>query len=333
MLDALLAECARLGVHIETGADVRAARRTEGGGFEVESSRGTFAAAKRLVIAAGGITYSSTGSCGDGYALAAAFGHEVELPRPALAALVPAPAFPELAGVSVSDVELTLHAGRKRLAAVRGPLLFTHTGLSGPAALNLSLEVARLLNAEPQSTTEDIRPSAFGLRNDSCPESRTPKAAQASRSGGETSIIVDFAPTHSREELVVALVARARSETKRTLENSGLDGLPVPARLGVALAKRTGLDPGRRMGSLSERDYVRVAGEAKGLSLLLAEPLKSKEAMVTVGGVAMKTLDPKTMESRLVPGLRFAGEVLAPAGPCGGYNLLMAFATGWAAGR
>jgi predicted flavoprotein YhiN len=326
MLEALLAECTRRGVRIETGADVSAARRLEGGGFEVETSRGVFAAARRLVIATGGITYSLTGSSGDGYALAESFGHTVEPPQPALAALTTSPAFRVLAGLSVPDAELALSVGGKRpVARTRGAVLFTHTGISGPAALDLSLELARLLSADSRVTENGEEP----------PETSpiTSGTAAFPRLWREASVLVDFAPALSHQELVAELVARARSETKRSLENAGLSGLHVPARLGVELAERSGLDPRRRLGSLSERDFVKLAAMAKGLTVSVTEPLKSKEAMVTVGGVAMKTLDPRTMESRLVPGLRFAGEVLAPAGPCGGYNLLMAFATGVAAGR
>ena len=296
LLEALLAEAERLKVEIVTGAAVRSACTREGGGFAVQSPRGEFAAARRLVIATGGMTYPATGSSGDGYALAESFGHGVEPPRPALGAMATSPAFPDLAGLSVRDARLELRERKKALAEARGPLLFTHEGVSGPAALNLSLEMIRL----------GLGPGA---------------AASA-----------DLAPGLTRDELVTALVARARAETKRTLENSGLEGLPLPARLGVELARRAGLDPRRRMGSLSERDFSRLAAAVKGLALTVEALPGPEVAMVTVGGVATKDLGPRTMESRLVPGLRFAGELLAPAGPCGGYNLLLAFATGTAAG-
>ena len=296
LLEALLAECARLGVRVEAGAAAHTARPLGGGGFEVETARGAFAATGRLVIAAGGMTYPSTGSAGDGYALAESFGHAVESPRPALGPLRTWPCFPNLAGVSVPDARLELGEGKKTLAKTRGPLVLTHDGISGPAALALSLESARR-----------------GL-------------------GAGAALVADLAPGLSREELAAEFVARARAETKRTLENSGLAGLAIPARLGVELARRAGLDPRRRMGSLSERDFARLAAAVKALALSVTEPPRPEEAMVTVGGVLTQDLDPRTMESRLVPGLRFAGELLAPAGPCGGYNLLMAFATGAAAG-
>jgi hypothetical protein len=297
VLEALLAEAARLQVEIITGAAVESARKTEGGGFEVETARGIFAATRRLVIATGGMTYPATGSSGDGYGLAESFGHAVEPPRPALGALATAPCFPKLAGLSVPDARAELRAGGKALASRRGPLLFTHGGLSGPAALDLSLEMAR------------------------------------AGAGCGAELAVDFAPGLSREELVAALVARARAETKRTMENSGLAALPVPARLAVELARRAGLDPRRRMAAFSLREFGALADAVKLLVLAVQEPPAVEEAMVTVGGVATKELDPRTLESRLVPGLRFAGELLAPAGSCGGYNLLMAFATGAAAGR
>ena len=297
LLDALLAEAARLGVRIETGAAARAARALDGGGFQVETARGTFAATGRLVIATGGMTWSATGSSGDGYALAEGFGHRVEPPRPALGPLATKPCFPTLAGVSVPDAAGSLRFAGGRRAGARGALLFTHRGLSGPVVLRLSLSLAR------------------------------------SGAEGQVPLVLDLAPALAREELVAELVARARAETKRTLENSGLEGLPFPARLGVELARRSGLDPRRRMGSLSERDFARLAAAAKALALVVTEPPGLEEAMVTVGGVSTQELDPRTMESRIVPGLRFAGELLAPAGPCGGYNLLEAFATGMAAGR
>ncbi len=325
-LEALLAECARRGVRIETGAAVESARRRDSGGFEVETSRGAFSSSAQLVIASGGITYSSTGSTGDGYRLAGAFGHEIEPPRSALGALATDPCFPELAGISVEDAEIALLAGGKKAAArTRGALLLTHAGISGPAALDMSLEMARL--AEGRRQKEEGRneegPAAGDPVSSFC---LLPSALPPS------SLLLDLAPALSREELVAGMVARARAETKRTLENAGLSGLPVPARLSAELARRSGLDPGRRMGSLSERDFGNLAGAAKALALAVTAPPKAREAMVTVGGVSTKNLDPRTLESRFVPGLRFAGELLSPAGPCGGYNLLMAFATGTAAG-
>ena len=291
MLEALLAEAGRLGVEIITNAAVTSASILETGGFDVATARGKFRAQKRLIIAAGGITYPSTGSSGDGYQLAESFGLETKTPRPALGELVLRSPFPELAGVPVPDA--ILKSGKRKS---RGALLFTHRGLSGPAALQMSLLLAR---------------------------------AEATQGAP---LIVDLAPETSREELLAALASRARAEGRRTLKHSGLKALPLPARVALELARRAKLDPGRRMAGLGRKDFSALIDAVKALYLVVEKAPRPEESMVTVGGVVIKDLDPRTLESRRVPGLRFAGEVLAPAGPCGGYNMFMAFATGTAAG-
>lgn len=294
LLESLRARAASLGAGLSAPAAVGRAKTAEGGGFEVALSGGDVLRCRRLIVATGGLTWPGTGSSGDGYALAEAFGHEVDPPRPALGELATRPCFPELAGSSVPLAAVGLAAGGKRVLG-RGPLLFTHAGISGPAAFDASLELAR---------------AALG-------------AGQPLR--------LDLAPGLSCPALTARLVERARSETKRKLETAGLGEL-LTVRMLARLAELAGLEASRRMGSFCERDFSRLAAAIKALPLKMTAGPDARRAMVTVGGVSAKGLDPRTMESRLVPGLHFAGEVLTPAGPCGGYNLLMAFATGTAAG-
>ena len=324
LLEALRTEAAHRGVEAVYGAAVRTAARRPDGGFEVRSERSAdpygsersadpYGSARgnwtgrRLIIATGGLTYPSTGSSGDGYRLAGIFGHEVEAPRPALGALATDPSFPSMAGTSVADASVTLRRDGRRLATRRGALLFTHHGVSGPPALDLSLELAR---ASP-----------------------SPEEAPGAR------LVVDLAPDRTREQVLEEFLALSRARPQRRLENAGLcpggAGLSatLSARLVAELARLAGIDPARRLGRISRCELGTLAGNVKALAMTVREPLDPNEAMVTLGGVATKRLDPYTMESRLVPGLRFAGEVLAPAGPCGGYNLLMAFATGQVAGH
>ncbi len=298
LLDALLAGAERSGVEVVCGAAVRAAARLGGGGFEVRTSRRVWKCG-RLIVAAGGMTYPSTGSCGDGYRLAGIFGHEVEAPRPALGALATEPCFPDIAGVSAADALITLRRGGRKLAARRGALLFTHRGVSGPPALDLSLEMAR---AAPPDDAADMR------------------------------LVADLSPDLTRERIVDEFLAAAKSRPKRRLENADWCAA-LPARLTAELAGRAGIPAARRIGQISRREFIALAGNIKSLAMTVVAPPDVNDAMVTLGGVAAKGLDPYTMESRTVPGLRFAGELLAPAGPCGGYNLLMAFATGRAAGK
>ena len=299
LLNALLAEAGRLGVEIVRGAAVRSAARGRDGGFEV-ATKGRSWKCRRLIIATGGMTYPSTGSTGDGYRLAGLFGHDVEPPRAALGALVTEPHFPPLAGVSVADALLTLRREGRKLATRRGALLFTHHGVSGPAALDLSLELAR--------------------------------ATPSPRDVPGTQLVADLCPDTTGERITEALLAAARASPKRRLANAAA----IPAlsvRLATELARRAGIDPARPLGQISRREFGSLAGIIKALTLVIRKPPDPRGAMVTVGGVDTRRLDPYTMESRISPGLHFAGELLSPAGPCGGYNLLMAFATGEAAGR
>jgi hypothetical protein len=299
LLDALLDKAAKLGVEIVADAAAREAVSLPDGGFEVRTNRGNWAGA-RLIIATGGVTYPATGSSGDGYRLAEGFGHGIEPPRPALCALVTDPHFPQLAGVSVADATMTLRREGRKLAARRGGLLFTHHGISGPPALDLSLELARACES--------------------------PEGIVGSQ------IVADLLPETTREQTVQEFLAYAKAHPKRFLANARLGNAPS-SPLMTALARRISLNPDQPVAQFARRDFAALAGEIKSLTLTIRQPLDPNAAMITVGGVRTKEIDPRTMESRIVPGLFIAGELLAPAGPCGGYNLRMAFATGQAAGQ
>ncbi len=251
---------------------------------------------RRLILATGGLTYPGTGSSGDGYPWARSLGHKIDVPCPALGALVTEPSFPDLSGISLERAEFSFPTGRKRRCVCAGGLLFTHDGFTGPAALDIGLELVRAGKLE------------------------------------EAQLSLDLAPGLSSEELTAALIARARSETKRSIGTAGL-GETLPVRLLARLADVSGIKPDRRMASISHKEHLKLAATIKGIALRVAAPPPASTSMITVGGVSTEKIDPRSMESRLTPGLFFAGEMLAPAGPCGGYNLLMAFATGVAAGR
>jgi predicted Rossmann fold flavoprotein len=293
MRNALVAEIESRGVEFRPRCQIRYVGRAESGfaisvGEEVLECR-------RLILATGGITYPGTGSSGDGYVWARSLGHEIETPTPALGGLLTEPCFPKLAGISLERTELSFPTGKKRRCARGGALLFTHDGLSGPAAFDIGLELARI------------------------------------GSGEEAQLRLDLVPMLSPEELTAALIARARSETKRSIGTAGLGEL-LPVRLLSHLAELAGIKPERRMGSISHKEHLKLAAVIKGVALRVVSPCSARGAMVTVGGVDPGEVDPRSMESRLVAGLFFAGEILAPAGRCGGYNLLMAFATGTMAG-
>ena len=179
-------------------------------------------------------------------------------------------------------------------------MLFTHEGVSGPGVLDVSLELARAT-----ATAEDF----CGVE-----------------------LVVDMWPGKTREEMVERFLEIAREKPKRGVEYISVS-TALSSRLVAELGRGVGIEAARRMAQISRGEFRALAEKIKALTMIIKERLGLEEAIVTVGGVATEGLEPRTLESRKVAGLSFAGEILAPAGPCGGYNLLMAFATGQAAGR
>ena len=298
LLNALLGEAEKLGVKIIPNSAVRTAVKLPTGGFEVQTAKRNFQC-PRLIIATGGMTYPSTGSSGDGYGLAKIFGHEIETPRPALGALLTDPNFPSMAGASVADASITLRRDGRTLAKKRGALLFTHHGVSGPAMLDLSLELART-SPSPQDVIG-------------------------------SQLVADLWPNVTREQLIKKFLDLSRASPKRRLQSAPLS-TTLSTRLIAQLAQHAGIDPAQQLGQISRRQFTALSKNIKSLTMTISKPLDPQAAMVTLGGVLTKNIDPYTFQSKISPGLYFAGELLAPAGPCGGYNLLMAFATGYAAG-
>jgi len=295
VLDALLHECTRLGVRVRTG--VRLTRLAVDGGMirGVFSSRESLEA-RSVIVAAGGKSYPSLGGTGGGYGLALQAGHTLVEPVPALAPLETAETWPSAcAGASLPRARLWIDVPRRRKEAAEGELLFTHTGLSGPAALDLSGAVSRLLlSRETVPLGLDLAPG-------------TPRAEWLERlarwkQGAGQKKAFNFLDDYFPRSLARALCA----------ELGGIDDL-TPDRLKPALRER--------LVRLVTRAPLTVQGTAG-----------FKKAMVTCGGVSLKEVDPRSLESRLVKGLYFAGEILDLDGPCGGFNLQWAFSSGWLAG-
>ncbi|HIH04369.1 MAG TPA: NAD(P)/FAD-dependent oxidoreductase [Methanoregulaceae archaeon] len=284
VLGVLRTACSERGVQIVCGARVRSVERTDEG-FAVQTDGASWYAGA-VVLATGGASYPGTGSTGDGYRLARAFGHTVEEPRPALAPIEPEPyAFADLAGVSVPGAGLRVVRDGRQVAAGRGDLLFTHIGLSGPGVLDLS---------------RDIRPG--------------------------DQLLVAFTQEVPPEALDARLI-RLCDERGAARLRSVLAPLGLPERLLRRLLAEAGL-PEDTTGARLDRDgRRRLAGVLGGLPFTVSRLGGFSVAMATAGGVALDEVNPKMMESTLVPGLFFAGEVLDIDGDTGGYNLQAAFST------
>lgn len=310
VLELLLSEARRVGVELGTGLRLLSAQAAPAGGgfllsFERQGASPRVVSAGRLVLSTGGRSWPSTGSAGDGYALAAQFGHRVEAPTPALAPVIvatscggapPFAPFAACSGNALRETTISVFRGGRRSATGSGDVLVTHRGLSGPGILDLSRDIA---------PGDELRVAlAPGAGAEAAVDARLQAEAAAHGTRGLQRLVQSFGLT---EALSRAL-----------LESRGLDpGLPA-ARL---------TREARRLLSRS----LAGGGDA-GHPFPVAALGSWEEAMATRGGVDLSEVDPKTMRSRLVPGLHLAGELLDYDGDTGGYNIQAAISTGRLAG-
>lgn len=248
-----------------------------------------------VLVATGGVSYPATGSTGDGYRFARQAGHTVVPPEPSLVALVAAGgAYGRMAGLSLRNVALTLYEGKKALFREQGELLFTHFGVSGPLALSASAHIRD-----------------FG-KYDYC-------------------LSLDLKPALSPEQLDRRVRADFAELANREAAHC-LDRL-LPASMRPVMLAQWGVEPRRRVNQITREERLRLTALLKAYPIEIAGKGDLAHAVVTSGGVCVKEVDPKTMQSRLCPGLFFAGEVLDVDAYTGGYNLGIAFATAWAAAQ
>ncbi|MDD3731393.1 MAG: NAD(P)/FAD-dependent oxidoreductase [candidate division Zixibacteria bacterium] len=250
-----------------------------------------------VIIATGGASYPATGSSGDGYLLAKSAGHKIIPPRPALVPLVTdGDIAPRLQGLSLRNVEATVRIeGRKKCHAF-GEMLFTHFGLSGPIILTLS-----------------------GL------------VVDALRDKKKVTVHIDLKPALDEKKLDNRLLRDFKTFGKRQFHTYLKELLPqslVPVGI-----KLTGIAPDKEIHHITAEERRRLRGWLKDFMLVIKGHRSFAEAIITAGGVCVKEVDPRTMASRLVKGLYFAGEVMDINGDTGGYNLQAAFSTGWLAGH
>jgi hypothetical protein len=310
VLAALLRRAAELHVTVAVGTEVTGLILTEGRvtGVKTPSRR---VAAGHVILATGGKSYAGLGATGTGYRLAQDAGHTIVTPVPGLVPLVCGTVelatragntagrvrpwhMQGLAGVSLPDVETWIDRPRQRGVHRRGPLLFTHRGLSGQAVLDISADVATLL-------TEQVTvPLRVNLTPDTTPREWSARFDLWQRSQGKR-LLRNLLTEHLPASLASALCEQAGAAQVRAAE------APQAVRQGLL--------------TLLTRLPFTVAG-TEGF----------EHAMVTRGGVSLKEVDPRTLQSRKAEGLFFAGEVLDLDGPCGGYNLQWAFASGRLAG-
>ena len=250
-----------------------------------------------LILATGGASYPLTGSTGDGYRLAAAAGHRIIPIRPALVPLVTAGSVTaRMANLQLRNITVRLIIDSKKVAETFGELTFMPYGLSGPVILTLSSQIVDAL-----------------------------------REGREVELLLDLKPALDATKLDARLL-RDFDQRRHEVIASVLRGLLPKEMVSVAL-NEAAIPAQRPAGSIQVPERQRLRHWLKNFSLRVVGHRPLAEAIVTAGGVATGEIDPHTMESRLVRGLYFAGEVIDIQADTGGYNLQAAFSTGWLAGR
>jgi predicted Rossmann fold flavoprotein len=293
VLDALLRRLHRSGASLAVDEPLRELRCTDDR-FALTTSLRTLSAG-RAILTTGGRSYPGSGTTGDGYAIAASFGHAIVTPRPALAPIrVAADWVARLRGVTMPDICLRILDGERELGRERGSLLFAHFGLSGPVALDMSGVISR-----------HPRPQTLQLEFDFRPDERETELAEWLRNDSLTS---------AKKQLGVVLAAH------------------LPRSLSDILLSLAGMPLDRRAAGLSRADRGRLVQLIKRLRVPIVGTLGFEKAEVTTGGVALDEVDSGTMCSKWQPGFFIAGEVLDLDGPIGGYNFQAAFSTGWLAG-
>ncbi len=253
--------------------------------------------ADRVILATGGASYPGTGSTGDGYRMAAAAGHTIVPIRPALVPLETAGDIaPRLQGLSLRNVNLTLAVDDEPRTEMFGEMLFTHFGVSGPIILTLS------------------RMAVDGLRRDQ-----------------RVTLSIDLKPALDEQTLDARLIRDLEAHGKRQFRNI-LKGL-LPSKLIPVCTDLVSISPYKVAHQITAKERGRLRAWMKDFRLTVTAHRPFTEAIVTAGGVETQEVDPRSMASRRVEGLYFAGEVLDVDADTGGYNLQAAFSTGWLAGR
>ena len=270
--------------------------------------------ASKIVVSTGGITYPSTGSTGDGYRTASRMNHTITDIKPGLVSFnVDDFLLKSLSGLTLNDVELSFKDKKKKIS-VRGDALISHFGLTGPAVIDLS----NLL----------IEKSKFTILDDNLNQKDDDEIESLELFTNKISI--DFTPDMTEEEIKEQITKDTPDNGKMSLKNYMKKFLP--ANFIDYFLMKINISPSKTMANITKKDKNKIAENLKRHPIEI-ESLEINLAKVTIGGVKSKEIDSKTLQSRFVDGLYFAGEVLEMAGPTGGYNLQIAFSTGYLAGQ
>ncbi len=295
VIRALEQEMKRLGIEIRLRTEAEEILAEDGRVTGVRLSSGKELHADAVIIATGGISYPSTGSTGDGYRFARECGHKVTDLSPALVPMEVKEWYArELMGLSLRNVEIRITDGKKKLYEEFGEMLFTHYGVTGPVILSASSIVGKKLKEHPLTLHIDLKPAL------------------------------------TEEQLDKRMLREFEANHNRQFKNA-VDSL-FPSKLKPVIVELSGIQEDKKVNEVTKEERLHFVRLIKDFSMTLTGMRGYNEAIITKGGVSVKEIDPGTMESKLVNGLYFAGEVLDLDAVTGGYNLQIAWSTGYLAG-
>lgn len=253
--------------------------------------------AQRIILATGGLSFAFTGSTGEGLEMAGKLGHNIIRLRPGLVPLETKKEYLGiLKGLTLKNIRLRFASGKKRAVSDIGELLFTHFGISGPLVLSLSGQIVDWLDENKEAFVE-----------------------------------IDLKPALSEEQLDARLLREFKLNPRKTLKNI-LKNL-LPAKLADVFVNILKISPDKKSSHVSQKERRSLIALLKGWRLEVTKSRPLGEAMVTRGGVCLRDINPATMESRIIKGLYFAGEIIDVDADTGGFNLQAAFSTGYLAGE
>lgn len=299
VIQALKSEMERLGVKINLNAEVKELITEKKSAGEIVKgirlASGKQIIGDTVIVATGGISYPSTGSTGDGYRFARKCGHKVSELSPSLVPMEVKEWYAgELMGLSLRNIEIRITDGKKKLYQEFGEMLFTHYGVTGPVILSASSIVGKKLKDK------------------------------------ELTLHIDLKPALTEEQLDKRVLREFEANHNRQFKNA-VDSL-FPAKLRPVIVDLSGIPEDKKVHEITKEERFRFVRLIKDFTMTLTGLRGYNEAIITKGGVSVKEIDPGTMESKLVKGLYFAGEVLDLDAVTGGYNLQIAWSTGYLAG-
>ena len=295
VISALSRELSRRKADVLLHTEVKELIIEEGRAAGVLLSSGKKLYADAVIVASGGISYPSTGSTGDGYRFAESCGHRVTKLSPALVPMEVKEWYAkELMGLSLRNIQIRITEGKKKLYEEFGEMLFTHFGVTGPVILSASSVVENRLKQK------------------------------------ELTLHIDLKPALSEEQLDKRVLREFEANHNRQFKNA-VDSL-FPAKLKPVMVELSEIPEDKKVHEITKEERLRFVRLIKDFTMTLTNLRGYNEAIITKGGVSVKEVDPGTMESKKVSGLYFAGEVLDLDAVTGGYNLQIAWSTGYLAG-